>query len=72
MLSGKRRKTSSFSLQSSNLGDLENYSYATKDVSPATQKLRDTHHAWLILYEVTDEAECHGNGTKTELMRAES
>jgi len=56
-----------FSLDSSNRRDLENYSYAAKDLSPAAQKPRDL----MTVYGTAEKAGHHGSTTKPELKKAE-
>ena len=64
---GKEGKKKIFSIESSNRRDLENYSYATKDLSPAAQKPRDL----MTVYGTAEKAGHHGSTTKPELKKAE-
>lgn len=60
---GKEGKKKIFSLESLNRRDLENYSYATKNLSPAAQKPRTK--------DSVEKAGHHGSTTQPELLKAE-
>ena len=55
------------SLDSSNRRDLDNYSYAAKDLSPAAHKPRDL----MTVYGTVEKAGRRGSTTKPELKKAE-